>query len=217
MPPDQLPQKNLMDKIDYILIGGGDQGRVTADVIMNSGHRVVKVFDSRQRELLPGLKSSGDYDPQYDNNGKIIISIGNNMIRKHYAERLQHQPGNVMHSSSIVAGNVILGEGSVVLHRAVIQINSVIGRHVIINTSASVDHDACIGDFVHIAPGAVLCGRVTVGEGTLIGAGAVILPGMTIGKWAVVTAGSVVTTPVGDGEVVRGNPARLIKVDSQPV
>ena len=216
MLPVQLLPTNSMEITDYILIGGGDQGRVTADTIIVSGHRVVKVFDSRACEPLPGLKSSGDYDPLHQFKGSHIISIGNNKFRKHYASSIQHPLGTIVHPSAIVSKNTEIGGGTVILHGAIVQINSIIGKHVIINTRASVDHDARIGDFVHIAPGAVLCGRVTVGEGTIIGAGAVILPGMTIGKWAVVSAGSVVTTPVGDGEVVRGNPARFIKVDPLP-
>jgi len=212
--PDQRPQKNSMATIDYILIGGGDQGRVTAEAILQSGHRVVKVFDARPCEPVPGVISSGDYDPNQDLSGQLIISIGQNAIRKSYAAKLAHRVGTIFHPSSIVSTLSEFGEGTVVLHGAIIQLNAIIGRHVIINTRASIDHDARIGDYVHIAPGAVLCGRVSVGEGTLIGAGAVVLPGISIGKWAVIAAGSVVTTPVGDGAIVRGNPARIIKEES---
>ncbi|MFZ9505315.1 MAG: hypothetical protein ACO263_12185, partial [Cyclobacteriaceae bacterium] len=61
-----------MAAIDYILIGGGDQGRVTAETILHSGHRVVKVFDSRPCEPVPGVISSGDYDPNQDLSGQLI-------------------------------------------------------------------------------------------------------------------------------------------------
>lgn len=50
----------------------------------------------------------------------------------------------------------------------------------------------------------------TVGEGTTIGAGAVIGPGIDIGRFAMIGMGSVVTRPVGDFEMVTGNPATLV-------
>lgn len=52
---------------------------------------------------------------------------------------------------------------------------------------------------------------VLIKKNAWIGAGAIILAGVTIGENAVVGAGSVVTHDVKDGEVVAGNPARVIR------
>lgn len=50
-----------------------------------------------------------------------------------------------------------------------------------------------------------------VGRYVVIFPNAVILPGITIGDYAVIGAGSVVTHDVGEGEVVAGNPARVLR------
>ena len=52
---------------------------------------------------------------------------------------------------------------------------------------------------------------IKIGRGVWIGANAVVLPGVQIGDGAVIGAGSVVTKSVGAGEVVAGNPAKLVR------
>ncbi|MDE7143260.1 MAG: hypothetical protein K2N76_00510, partial [Muribaculaceae bacterium] len=47
-----------------------------------------------------------------------------------------------------------------------------------------------------------------------IGGGAIICPGVTIGNRCVIGAGSVVTKNVPDDSVVAGNPARIIRRNS---
>jgi len=58
--------------------------------------------------------------------------------------------------------------------------------------------------------GAWLCGETIVWDGVVIGSGAVILPNITIGPGAVIGAGAVVTHNVQRGEVVVGNPSRVL-------
>ncbi|MEX0828208.1 MAG: acyltransferase [Haliea sp.] len=53
--------------------------------------------------------------------------------------------------------------------------------------------------------------RTTVCVGASIGANATILPGLRIGRHAMVGAGAVVTRNIDDGEVVVGNPARILQ------
>jgi acetyltransferase-like isoleucine patch superfamily enzyme len=51
---------------------------------------------------------------------------------------------------------------------------------------------------------------VSIGRGCWIGWGAMILPGITIQDGAIVAMGAVVTKDVGLGEVVGGNPAKIL-------
>ena len=50
----------------------------------------------------------------------------------------------------------------------------------------------------------------TIRRGAKIGAGAVLLPGVVIGRNALVGAGAVVVRDVADGDIVVGNPARVV-------
>lgn len=143
--------------------------------------------------------------------GPLIISIGNNEIRKMIADKLSCSFGTAVHPCAVVSPQAIISEGTVVMQGAVIQSDARIKRHCIINTSATVDHDCIVEDYVHISPNASLCGNVHVGEGTQIGAGAVVVPGVKIGSWSLVCAGSVVTRDIPDNCIAAGNRCKIIK------
>jgi len=120
-------------------------------------------------------------------------------------------PAVLIDPSATVARTASLSHGVFVNAGAVVAAKTSIGCHANINRSASIGHDNQLGTAVSIGPGAVLAGSVTVGDAAFIGAGATVLPHVTIGRRAIVGAGAVVTAGVADGEVVVGNPARVIR------
>jgi sugar O-acyltransferase (sialic acid O-acetyltransferase NeuD family) len=195
-----------------LLYGASGHAKVIIDCLEASKVSIDGIFDDdiNKKKLLE-YDVLGSYDDNLLKNKEIIIAIGNNKIRKRLSDEIKHQFGQTAHPTAIIQRNVIIGEGTIVLHHAIVQSSSKIGNHVIINTKASIDHDCIIQDYVHLAPNATLCGGIVVGEGTLIGAGAVIIQNLKIGKWVTIGAGAVVIRDVPDYSVVLGNPA-IIKI-----
>ncbi len=195
-----------------LLYGSSGHAKVILDCLESQSINISGIFDDDEtKDKLLDYKVIGKYSANLFNDEKIIISIGDNEIRKNVTEKIKHKFGSAIHSSSSICKNVKIGDGTVVFHKSILQSSVIVGKHVIVNTAASIDHDCLLEDFVHISPNATLCGNVSVGEGTHIGAGAVILPNIKIGKWTVIGAGSVVTKDVTDNTIVVGNPARKIK------
>ena len=195
-----------------LLYGASGHGKVIIDCLESQGLEIIGIFDDDANKVeLLNYQVIGKYNAEMFSNEKLIISIGDNQIRKKVSEIIKHKFGSAIHISSTVSKHVEIGEGTVVFHKAVLQSSTKVGKHVIINTAASIDHDCVIDNFAHISPNATLCGNVKIGEGTHIGAGAVIIPNRTIGKWCLIGAGTVVTKDVADYSVVVGNPARKIK------
>lgn len=195
-----------------ILYGASGHAKVIIEAIkLNNGHVDFLFDDNDTIKELNSHKVYTGYNASIAPESDLIISIGENSIRKDLALKCKHSFGSVIHPNSIIAGSTKILEGTVVLASAIVQPDSFLGKHVIINTKASVDHDCKIGDYVHIAPGVTICGGVEIDEGTMIGAGATILPNIKIGKWSVIGAGSVVNKNIGYNEVWFGNPARRIK------
>lgn len=190
------------------LYGASGHAKVIIDILKASGQTLEGLIDDNEavEELMgyPVYHTDSNYSP-------MIISIGNNTIRKQIANKLSTQFGIAIHPSALLSDTVKVGEGSVVMQGAIIQSCVTIGKHCIINTGASVDHECMIGDYVHISPHSTLCGNVNIGEGSWIGAGTVVIPGVKIGKWSVIGAGSVVSKDIPDGVLAVGNRCKVIK------
>lgn len=190
------------------LYGASGHAKVIIDILRANHEPIEALFDDNEKN-----DSLFDYPVLRPSEvcGPLIISIGNNGIRKKIALELHVEYGKAFHPSAIISEKSVIKEGSVVMQGAIIQSDCRIGSHCIINTGASVDHECLIGDYVHISPHCTLCGNVQVGEGAWIGAGSIIIPGVRIGKGSVVGAGSVVTKDIPDGVLAVGNRCKIIK------
>lgn len=199
----------------YLLFGAGGHAKVVIDSLFDEEVEIAGIFDDNSDLVsLNGLDVYGKYDESIHSDSKLLITIGDNTIRKKIAKQVSHDYGTCIHKSAIVSKFSRVDEGSVVLHSSVVQTGTKIGKHCIINTASSVDHDVVLGDFVHVSPKVTLCDSVVVKEGTHIGAGATVLPRVTIGQWCVIGAGAVITQDLPDYSVVVGVPGKVIrKVD----
>lgn len=159
--------------MQYLIYGAGGHARVLADLILNINGKVMAFIDDRSS--LPELNNIPvkRYDHSYPE-AQIVIGIGNNKTRKKIAESLLHKAAVIIHSSAIIASDVEIGEGTVILANAVVQTGARIGKHVIINANTCIDHDSEIGDYAHICPNVYIGGATVIGAGTTITAGKVI-------------------------------------------
>lgn len=190
-----------------ILYGASGHGRVIKEIIDAQGGQIEAFMDDNlSLNEYCGKKVLHNAEG-VDN---VIVSIGDNAVRKKVVQKLNCHFGVAIHPTAVVSPSARIGEGTVVMAGAVINAGAVIGRHCIINTGASVDHECVLDDFVHIAPRAALCGQVHVGEGTLMGVCSCAIPCMKIGSWCTVGAGAAVVRDVAEGVTVVGNPARII-------
>ena len=190
------------------LYGASGHAKVIIDILNANGIKIEGLVDDN-----PEIKDLLGYPVfhQYTDHSPLIISIGNNSIRRMIAEKVSAEFATAIHPTAIVSPTAIVEEGTVVMQGAIVQSCAKIGKHCIINTGASVDHECIVEDFVHISPHATLCGNVHVGEGSWVAAGTVVLPGVKIGKWSVIGAGSVVSKDIPDGVLAVGNRCKVIK------
>ena len=155
---------------DWVIYGGGGHARVIGDAIDINGDRLITYFDDNK-----DLTSINDipvfsYHESVTQHAKIVIGIGNNEVRRNISKYIVHEFGTVIHPKAIVANDVCIGEGSVVLAGAVIQPGAIIGKHVVINANVTIDHDAVIGDFCSIYPNTYIGGGAKIGAGVSIDA-----------------------------------------------
>lgn len=196
-----------------ILYGAGGHAKVVVDCVLSQEEELIGFFDDKSDLVsLNGYDVFGPYDENNHPEELIVITIGDNDIRKRLATSvIRHKFGTVIHSGATLSPYTKIGEGSSILQGTVLQSGVKVGKHCIINTSSSIDYDAVIGDFCHVSPGVTICSEVKVESGTHIGAGATILPKVSVGKCCVIGAGAVITQNLPDYSLVVGVPGKVIR------
>lgn len=203
-----------------IIIGAGGHAKVIADIIIKRKKKLkenimIEAFlddkYKRKGSFYQGIPLIGKLDKINHLNKDdyyFIIAIGNNSIREKIANKYDLKYYTAVHPDAVLAKDVEIGEGSVIMANAVVNSSANISSHCIINTSSVIEHDNKIGDFVHISPNAALAGNVKIGKRSWIGMGSSVIQGITIGENVKIGAGSVVLNDIENNVTAYGVPCR---------
>lgn len=199
-----------------VIIGASGHGKVIADIIVNSGDKVLGFLDDADdvqgKKIIgfPVLGKIADYDNYRD--CEFVIAIGNPYIREKISNELPVKWYTAIHPTAVISSlDVEIGEGTVIMANAVVNPSVKIGKHCIINTGAIVEHDNILEDYVHLSPNVTLAGIVKVGKSTHIGAGSCTKQVLNIASNCVIGAGSVIVKDITESGTYVGVPARKIK------
>ena len=207
----EIPRKEMIMK-QLVIIGASGHGKVVADIAKRNGYDdIVFLDDNGNLTECGGYPVVGKSSDVSGFHCDIIVAIGNANIRKKIQERLEaegHSIPILIHPNAVIAENVRIGTGTVIMAGVVVNPGTVIGKGCIINTCSSVDHDCEVGDYVHIAVGSHLCGTVTVKNETWIGAGATISNNVSICPDCMIGAGAVVISDIKEAGTYVGVPVR---------
>lgn len=202
-----------------ILIGYSGHALVVAETALENGISIKGYSDKQEAQLNPfkltylGFEKDENFVGWTDNSS-FILGIGDNTLRQSIAKIIEDKKQiikTVIHSSASISSSSIVGSGTFINRNVSVNALVVIGKNVILNTGSIIEHECVIEDAVHIAPGAVLAGNVFIGERSFVGANAVIKQGIVIGKDVVIGVGSVIISNISDGEIVVGNPGKIIR------
>ena len=197
-----------------VIIGASGHGKVIADIAKKNGYLEILFLDDNVK-----IKECGGYPvvgkskdlikyKKYD----FVIGIGDAKIRQRLQEQLERlalKVATLIHPTAVIAENVVIQFGTVVMAGSVINSGTAIGKGCIINTCSSVDHDCVIADYTHISIGAHVAGTVNIGECTWIGAGAIVCNNLSICAECMIGAGALVLRNIIDSGTYIGVPAKL--------
>ena len=173
--------------------------------------------------ILPGAYIGGEViigDNCYIGSGARLvgeINIGNNVIIRENAVigadglSTDRDPNGVaitmpQFGGVILEDNVQIGALTVIARGAID--NTIIKRGSKVDNSAFISHNVVLGEDTFVVGETIMFGSSSTGRKVLISGNSTIRDGRRIGDNAVVGMGSVVVKNVGDGAVVKGNPAR---------
>lgn len=196
-----------------IIIGASGHGKVIADIAKKLGYsEIVFLDDDESVHECGGYPVLGRSSEVGTIEADVIVGIGNAGVRERIQESISNEKLiTLIHPDAVIAEDVVVGKGTVIMAGAVVNPGARIGKGCIINTCSSVDHDCNVGDYVHIAVGSHLCGTVTVGNSTWVGAGAIVSNNVGICSDCMIGAGAVIVKNIDLAGTYIGNPARKIK------
>lgn len=205
-----------------IIIGSGGHARVIVDILRarNELDRLVGLIDNitpigNYPDYCHHKVIGHDEDLDIFSGFDFIIGIGGIRggvgIRSLLFDRAIAaglRPTTMIHPTAILAEDVVVGAGSVIMAGVIVNTGSCIGHNVILNTRCTLDHDVVIADHVNVAPCAAISGNCRIGDSAFIGVGAVLRQKLEIGSGSTVGAGAVVVGNVNNDTTVMGVPAR---------
>lgn len=190
------------------IYGSGGHSLVCADIAQKCSYTDIEFID----DFKDGFKSLEDIKDNTDI--PFFVAIGNNTVRKELFDTLKKnsfQIISLVDPSAVIAKNVTLGEGCLIMPNVVLNTQAKIGDGVILNTSCVIEHENIIENFVHISPSVSLAGNVIVKANTHIGIGSVSIQGISIGQDCIIGAGSVIVKNIPDNVKAYGNPCKIVE------
>ncbi len=207
-----------------VIVGASGHGRVALDAARSQDSCEIvgwtDTFVPVGTELagLGVLGKPADLDSlasEYRLDG-YFLAISDNSTRAKVHEmihqlRPQLELVTIVPPRSIIARDVELGSGSLVLAGAVVNANCRIGTGCIVNTRASLDHDGVMHPWSCLLPGVVTGGNVEIGEFSCICLGTTVAHKVRVGAHSVIGAGSLVLADIPPLSLAYGVPARVVR------
>lgn len=195
-----------------LIIGASGHGKVAADIAKKRGYEKIAFLDDDS-----SVEHCGEYKvigktkeamrwPEDD----FVVALGDAIIRERIMENLEKhflKMISLIHPAAVVADDVRIGIGTMIMAGAVINPGTTIGKGCIVNTGATIDHDCRIGDYCHVSVGSHLAGTVSVAARTWIGIGAIVSNNIEISTGCMIGAGAVVVRDIAESGTYIGVPA----------
>jgi sugar O-acyltransferase (sialic acid O-acetyltransferase NeuD family) len=144
---------------------------------------------------------------------EVIVAIGDPHIREEICKKLPKETKyfTFIHPTSLIIGNVEIGEGSFIGAYSVLTTNIKIGNHAILNRGNHIGHDSIIGDFFSAMPGAIVSGNVTIANNVYIGTNSSIKEKISICDNVKIGLNAGVVKDIIESGTYVGVPAKKIK------
>lgn len=182
------------------IYGNGGHSRVVQQLARHKYNKI-NIFDenNQSEEVVGNFEEMINYNNL--NNCDNFIALGDNEIREQKLKTLidkNIKVTSLIDNGALLANNIEIGKGSIVMPGCIINSNTKIGIGCIINTGSLIDHDCKLNDYVHISPGCKLGGTIVIGRLSWIGIGTTIINNISIGDNVKIAAGSTIYKDIRD-------------------
>ena len=194
----------LKKKINLIIIGSGGHALSCIDVINSTQEfDIMGYIDNSKNKNFPSKYKYYGSDEDLKLIRKEIenafIAVGqikdfkNRLNIYKLLKKYNFTLPKILASSSYVSDDVLIGEGTIVMHNCFINSGTIIGKNCIINTGALIEHNVEIKDHNHISTSVVINGGVKIGSKNFIGSNSTLNNDIHLGDEMVIPSASRIT------------------------
>lgn len=148
------------------------------------------------------------------NDVEITIAIGEPDARKKLWNKIseyKYSFATLIHPNVYITENTKIGYGTTICSGAYISCDVEICENVYIQPQVCIGHDCKIGKHSVLSPSVALAGNCNIGEGVYIAMSVPVKEKVNIGSESIIGMGSVVIRDIPDNVIALGNPARVMK------
>ena len=181
----------------YIIVGNGEFAAMLYDYIKDSKEVVAFTVEDEyvngatfcDKPVIAISKIKNMYGSADVN---MLLGVGYSDMNKtkkkmfELYKKLGYKFVNYIHPTAIVADDIIVGEGNIILDANLIWEGCIIS------------HDTVIGNFNQLSPGVVMAGKCNIGDRNFLGTNCTIINKIKIGNGVLVRAGAVVSKDMMD-------------------
>lgn len=213
---------------NILIYGASGHAKMIIDVIEKQNSHSIKGFIDTYKpidEELYGYKILGNLEvlaAQIKTLGieGMVIAVGDNFSRREAYKNIKKIAPtlhfvSVIHPSAVLANDVSIAEGTVIMANVVINASAKVGKLCILNTASILGHDSVMMDFSSLASGVTVAGNTQIGQSSAICLGATVIQNITIGNHTVIGAGSLVLKSIGSLKQAFGSPIHTVKDRSE--
>jgi len=142
-----------------------------------------------------------------------LFSVKNSARMVRYLKSLNvpdQKFATLVHPSAVVSKSARIGCGVCLMAQSFVGPEASLGNHIIGYGQSYISRNTVLEDYAYLAAKACLGAESVMKKGAYLGLASTVLERKIIGAWAVVGAGANVLDNVAEGEIVVGNPARVI-------
>jgi len=145
---------------------------------------------------------------------ECVIAQGEPVHRQTMFEKLLAagvRPATLVDPRAIVSESARIEAGAVIWPGAFISNHTNIGRNAMVQVNTVIGHNITVGEHSVVSSCVAVGGGASIGALTFVGMGSAIKEKTRIGDQCIIGMNSSVFTPVDDGLIALGNPARAMR------
>ncbi len=149
---------------------------------------------------------------------EIAIAVGEPAVRRILRTKVANagfRLATLVHPSVILSEDTTLGEGAIICCQNFLSCDVQIGRNVLMQPCASIGHDSVIGDDSVISTYVCIAGGCRIGDEAYIGLQVAVREKGQIGSRSIIGMSSSVVRDIPDDVIALGNPARVVKENTE--